>query len=80
MSIPNKVINKKLYLKVKEEIYKAVPKHSAYRSGLLMKTYKERGGKVKKTKEKNLSRWFEEKWVNLTPYAEGLTSSKTEFA
>ena len=37
--------NKKLYEKVKKEIYKKYPKNSAYRSGLLVKTYKERGGK-----------------------------------
>ena len=36
--------NKKLYEKVKDEIYKEYPKHSAYRSGLLVKEYKKRGG------------------------------------
>ena len=30
----------KLYKKVKEEVYKKYPKHSAYRSGILVKTYK----------------------------------------
>ena len=33
--------DKKLYEKVKKEIYKKYPKHSAYRSGLLVKEYKE---------------------------------------
>jgi len=57
--------NKKLYEKVKKEIYKKIPKHSAYRSGLLVKTYKERGGEyIGKKKEKvGLSRWFKEKWT-----------------
>ena len=36
--------NKKLYEEVKKEIYAKYPKHSAYRSGLLVKEYKERGG------------------------------------
>ena len=36
--------NKKLYEEVKEEIYKKYPKHSAYRSGLLVQEYKRRGG------------------------------------
>jgi len=57
------VINKKLYEKVKKEIYAKNPKHSAYRSGLLVKEYKKRGGKYsgKKT-DKGLTRWFKEDW------------------
>ena len=42
MSVPT---DKKLYEKVKAEIYKKYPTHSAYRSGLLVKEYKNRGGK-----------------------------------
>jgi len=79
MSVPDKIINKRLYLKVKQEIYNSVPKHSAYRSGLIIKTYKDRGGAVKETENKNLSRWFQEKWVNLTPYAENIVKNKYEF-
>lgn len=37
----NEPLNKELYLKVKKEVYKKYPKHSAYRSGLLVKKYKE---------------------------------------
>ena len=56
--------NKTLYEKVKKEIYKKIPKHSAYRSGLVVKEYKKRGGTYqgKKKEEKGLSRWFKEKW------------------
>ena len=56
--------NAKLYAKVKAEIIKKVPKHSAYRSGLIVKEYKKRGGKYegKKDEKKGLSRWFKEKW------------------
>ena len=36
--------NKKLYEEVKNEVYKKHPQHSAYRSSLLVKTYKARGG------------------------------------
>ena len=32
--------NKKLYDEVKKEIYEKYPKHSAYRSGLLVQEYK----------------------------------------
>ena len=58
--------NKKLYEEVKDEIYKKHPKHSAYRSGLLVKEYKKRGGTYegKENKSSGLNRWFKEKWVN----------------
>ncbi len=60
----SKIKNQKLYDKVKAEIYKKIPKHSAYRSGLLVKEYKKRGGTYigKKEGDKGLSRWFKEKW------------------
>ena len=64
----------KLYEKVKKSIYRKHPKHSAYRSGLLVQEYKEKYYKKygkkskpyigKKTSKKGLSRWFKEKWVN----------------
>ena len=37
MPIP---VDKKLYNKTKREIFKKYPKHSAYRSGILVKKYK----------------------------------------
>ena len=58
--------NKKLYEEVKNEIYKKHPKHSAYRSGLLVKEYKRRGGEYigKKDDEKGLGKWYRERWTN----------------
>ena len=71
MAIP---VDKKLYNKTKSYIFKKYPKHSAYRSGILVKKYKNRftkkyGNKKnpyigEKSKKKGLSRWFKEKWVN----------------
>jgi hypothetical protein len=71
MSIPN---DKKLYNRTKKQVYKKHPKHSAYRSGILVKTYKakfkskygnrKKPYKGKRTRKKGLSRWFAEKWVN----------------
>lgn len=64
-----------LYEKVKKQIYKKYPQHSAYRSGLLVQEYKKqfkdkygrkspyKGSKPVKT---GLSRWFKEKWVSDT--------------
>jgi hypothetical protein len=71
MTIPS---DKKLYNKTKKNIYKKIPKHSAYRSGILVKKYKQLFSKKygtkknpyigKKSKKKGLSRWFKEKWTN----------------
>ena len=63
MSVPT---DKKLYEKVKAEIYKKYPKHSAYRSGLLVKEYKSQGGTYsgKENQSTGLNRWFREKWTN----------------
>ena len=54
--------DKKLYDQVKKEIYEKYPKHSAYRSGLLVQEYKKRGGtyKGKENKSSGLNRWFNE--------------------
>lgn len=58
-------INKQLYETVKREIYRRYPEHSAYRSGLIVRRYKERGGKYKGDKSKgDLGRWFKEEWKN----------------
>lgn len=66
--------DQKLYNKTKKKLYKKIPKHSAYRSGLLVKKYKKnftkKYGKTKqpyigkKNKKTGLSRWFNEEWKN----------------
>ncbi len=54
--------NKALYAKAKAK-YSSM-KHSAYKSGLVVKEYKKNGGKYsgKKDDKKGLSRWFKEDW------------------
>ena len=61
-----KPANPKLYQTVKDEIYKQIPTHSAYRSGLLVQEYKRRGGKYigRRPKTEGLVRWFMEDWRN----------------
>ena len=63
----------KLYNKTKKNIYKKIPKHSAYRSGILVKTYKKdfynkygnnKSYIGKKNLNKGLGRWFKEDWRN----------------
>ena len=58
--------NKKLYEKVKAEVYKKYPQHSAYRSGLLVKEYKSQGGEYsgKENQSTGLNLWFKENWRN----------------
>lgn len=63
----------KLYDNVKQNIYRKYPKHSAYRSGLLVQAYKKAfrkkyGSKSpykgKKPKRSGLARWYKEDWRN----------------
>ena len=65
--------DKSLYNKIKQQVYRKIPKHSAYRSGLVVQKYKRSFKKKygnrnpyhgKKTQKKGLSRWFKEKWRN----------------
>jgi hypothetical protein len=69
-----KPVDLKLYNKVKENVYKRIPKHSAYRSGIVVREYKTEFSKKyginktpykgKKTRKKGISRWFDERWTN----------------
>ena len=65
--------DKELYEKVKKNVYKRISEHSAYRSGIIVKEYKEAYFKKHNSKEayvgkkdtkKGLSRWFNEEWRN----------------
>ena len=65
-----------LYESVKERIYEEIPKHSAYRSGHVVKTYKkefsEKHGSRKSPykdcnkKKTSLGRWYKEDWKSDT--------------
>lgn len=62
-----------LYAKVRKEADKSFAVSSAYKSGWIVKTYKDRGGAYAssmgservKTGDSGLTRWFKEKWVDL---------------
>jgi hypothetical protein len=75
----NEPVDKALYNKTKKQLYKKYPKHSAYRSGLLVQAYKKAFSKkygpskqpykgfrntAKARKSSGLGRWFSEKWLN----------------
>jgi len=71
MAVP---ADKKLYNNVKKRVYNKIKKHSAYRSGTVVKSYKKafktKYGSRKApyrgnyTRKKGLGRWFSEKWRN----------------
>ena len=63
----SKPLNIKLYNEVKKEADKIYEKHSAYKSGWIVKTYKEKGGKYEGTKKSNkgLDRWYKEEWKDI---------------
>ena len=60
--------NPQLYSRVKRDIIRENPIHSAYRSGLIVKRYKELGGGYKgpKPTKTGLVRWFKEDWKSDT--------------
>ena len=61
-----KILDKELYDRVKKEVDKIYTKPSAYKSGFIVKKYKELGGKYgDDNEEKNLKRWFLEKWTDV---------------
>lgn len=58
--------NPKLYEKAKQIADKKYSKPSAYKSGFIVKTYKELGGTYSDdTEPKNLKRWFKEDWKDI---------------
>ncbi len=69
-----KPTDEKLYEKIKSGVYKDIPKHSAYRSGIVVQKYKKAYADKygissspyigKKPQSKGISRWFKEKWEN----------------
>jgi hypothetical protein len=74
-SVPSNLV---LYQRAKNIVYKQYEKPSAYRSGALVKKYKELGGtyhnvvvkekrRSSKKDERLLKRWFEEKWTDVSP-------------
>lgn len=65
--VPDNILNPKLWVKVREEIRQEYPKHSAYRSMLMVKTYKKRGGKFSGPNQ-GLDKWLDEEWINVYEY------------
>jgi len=58
-------LDKALYEKAKQQVYAKYKKHSAYRSGALVKLYKELGGRYKDDGKRPLKSWFEAEWKDV---------------
>jgi hypothetical protein len=60
-----------IYQRAKRIVYAQYKKHSAYRSGALVKKYKQLGGRYKDSGREGplgrgkLKQWFEEKWKDV---------------
>ena len=62
--------NQPLYDKVKKEADEIYKKPSAFKSGWIVKRYKELGGTYSDdNKPKNLKRWFKEEWKDVANLA-----------
>jgi hypothetical protein len=60
------ILNPRLYEQAKEEADKKYAKPSAYKSGFIVKRYKDLGGKYADDgKERTLGRWFKEEWGDI---------------
>lgn len=65
--------DQKLYDRIKKRVKSRIPKHSAYRSGIIVSEYKKAYAKTygsespyhgKKPRNAGLSRWYKEEWRN----------------
>ena len=62
------VDNPELYEKAKRIANQTYSKPSAYKSGFIVKTYKDMGGTYSDDKKpKNLKRWYKSDWKNIAP-------------
>ena len=65
--VPDNVVDKALYRRIKAKVYKEIPQHSAYRSGVLVQRYKAAGGRYRGKKPRGgLTRWFDEEGVDIS--------------
>ena len=69
------ILDKKLYALARQKADAVYKKSSAYKSGYIIKVYKELGGRYKDdNKQKKLTRWFKEEWKDIGNSAQVLQS------
>ena len=77
MTVPDTVLNKKLYLKIKNELKSKIKdrRWGVYDSIRLIKEYKKQGGKYSPEKKHfGTDRWLEEKWIDACAYPKVIRS------
>jgi hypothetical protein len=76
-TVPENVVNKTLYKKVKKEAKEKFDRYpSLYASSWITREYKKRNGKYSISKKKNDNKnkisgqklWYKEKWIQIIPY------------
>lgn len=66
-SAPPHVVDSDLWVSIRSSVRRLPGPWSAYKSGLLVQRYKRAGGRFRGPKtKKGLTRWFNEKWVDLS--------------
>lgn len=64
--------NMELYNRIKDEVYRKYPKHSLFRSALIVKLYKKLNGEYEgETPKMNIKKWFKQQWISLNDYLRG---------
>ena len=88
--VPDNVVNKSLYQKIKNKIRRDVDKKGrrwgAYDSGRLVREYKATGGKYSGSKKSktsskkpsNLDRWYREKWIDACVWPKSKSCGRTK--
>ena len=82
--IPDNVMNKPLYLRIKNKIKKEIGnkrRWGAYDSGRLVREYKAKGGKYSEkssNKSSDLSRWYKEKWIDACAWPKRKSCGRTK--
>lgn len=62
-------LDKELYDKIKKDVYYKYPKHSLFRSALIVKKYINDGGKYKgEDNDMNIKKWFQQNWLSVNDY------------
>jgi hypothetical protein len=64
-------LNIDLYNQIKDAVYQQYPKHSAYRSMMIVKKYKDAGGTYEENKEMskmNTKKWIKQQWTDANEY------------
>lgn len=63
-------LDQELYDKIKQDIYSKYPKHSIYRSMMIVREYLRQGGEyaTAKTKKSSTKTWLDEQWTSANDY------------